>query len=196
MSLRVNEVGILLGRSLLGRVDVEMGSLKLSSLSIPCHTLEGFHTPSENTKHLIWRSTVQREYKKWNFRVRTCMPLTFNILRSDCMSSFWFSCLLAVNECSLCTTSLPIFKKIFANLMGVTCYLFIILKFTFSSLLLTLSFFLYICWPFSFSLLQITCCLFCPLFYCFLMCVCIFMYIHIHTYFYLYFIFYLYLCFL
>ena len=48
----MNEVGILLGRSLLGRVDVEMGSLKLSSFSIPCYTLEGFHTLSENTKRL------------------------------------------------------------------------------------------------------------------------------------------------
>lgn len=47
-----SEVGVLLGRSLLGRVDVEMRSLKLSTFSIPCYTLEGFHTPSENTKRL------------------------------------------------------------------------------------------------------------------------------------------------
>ena len=44
----MNEVGILLGRSLLGRVDIEMGSLKLISFSVPCYTLEEFHTPSEN----------------------------------------------------------------------------------------------------------------------------------------------------
>ena len=49
----MNKVGILLGRSLLGRVDIEMGSLKLISFSVPCYTLEEFHTPSENTKSLI-----------------------------------------------------------------------------------------------------------------------------------------------
>jgi len=58
------------------------------------------------------------EYKKWNLRVRTCVPFTFNILRSDFMSSFQFSYLLAVNEYSLCTTSLPIFKKNFCQSDG------------------------------------------------------------------------------
>ena len=114
------------------------------------------------------------------------MPLTFNILRSDFMSSFQFSYLLAVNEYSLCTTSLPIFKKFFANLMGVTCYLFIILKFIFSSLLLTLSIFLYICWPFSFSLLQMHM-LFILSFFLLFPYVCIYIYVYTYTdtYFYL-----------
>lgn len=179
----MNEVGVLLGRSLLGRIDIEMGSLKLISFSVPCDTLEGFHTPSENTVSDL-KIHSSTEYKKWNFRVRTSVPLTFNILRSDFMSSFQFSYLLAVNECSLCTTSLPIFKIFFSNLMGVTCYLFII--FTFSSLLLTLGIFLYLLAIQVFSSANHM--LFILSFFFLLfpyVCIYIYVYTYTHTYFYL-----------